>query len=224
VKHLRAAALAVALGAPAAAAAQPPEDRQVVTRSAETDGIAFRPFLMGTQQAFAAAHTFEAVFGRSHEAFYGGGLQVIVKGRYFAEIAASRFKKTGERAVRVNNENLRLGLPLTAEITPFEVIGGYRLELRPSQRIVPYAGAGIGTYAYKESSPSSDPAENIDTRHRGFVLIGGVEFRLHRWVRLGIDEQYTRVPGILGLGGISKAAGEDNLGGIAFRLKIVVGR
>jgi hypothetical protein len=224
VKPIRAAALAIVLGAAAAASAQTVDDRQVVTRSAETDGIAFRPFVMGTQQSFAAAHTFEAVFGRSHEPFYGGGLQVVVKGRYFAELVASRFRKTGERAVRVNNENFRLGLPLTAEITPFEVIGGYRLDLRPNQPIVPYAGAGLGTYAYKESSPSSDPEENIDTRHRGFVLIGGVEFRLHRWVRVDVDEQYTRVPGILGLGGISKAAAEDNLGGIAFRLKMVVGR
>lgn len=221
-RHL-VATVAVVLGAAAAATAQPADDRRVVTRSADTGGIALRPFVMGTEQTFAAAHTFEAVFGRSHERFFGGGLQVV-KNRYFAEVVASRFRKTGERAVRVNNENFGLGLPLTAEITPFEVIGGYRFDLRPDQPIVPYVGAGIGTYAYKESSPSSDPEENIDTRHRGYVLAGGVEFRLHRWVRLGVDEQYTRVPGILGQGGISKAAAEDNLGGIAFRFKIVVGR
>ena len=223
MKRRLAATLAIVLAAAAAVSAQPPDNRRIVTRGADEDGIAFRPFVMGTEQTFAAAHTFEAVFGRSHEPFFGGGLQVV-KSRYFAEIVASRFRKTGQRAVLVNNKPFRLGLPLTAEITPFEVIGGYRFDLRPSQIIVPYAGAGIGTYAYKESSPSSDPDENIDTRHSGFVLMGGVEFRLHRWVRLGVDEQYTRVPGILGVAGLSKAAAEDNLGGIAFRFKVVVGR
>ena len=221
-RHL-VAAVAIVVGAASAASAQPTDNRRIATRSAEDEGIAFRPFVMGTEQTFAATHTFEAVFGRSHEPFFGGGLQVV-KSRYFAEVVASRFRKTGERAVRVNDETFRLGLPLTAEITPFEVIGGYRFDLRPNQVIVPYAGAGIGTYAYKEFSPSSDPDENIDTRHSGFVLMGGVEFRLHRWVRLGVDEQYTRVPGILGLAGLSKAAAEDNLGGIAFRFKVVVGR
>ena len=208
----------------ATATAQPPDNRQMVTRSAETDGLALRPFVMGTRQTFAAAHTFEAIFGRSHEPFFGGGLQVIVKGRYYAEVVASRFRKTGERAFRHNGENFRLGLPLTAQITPLEVTGGYRFDMRPNQPIVPYAGAGIGTYAYTESSPSSDPEENLDVRHRGFVLTGGVEVRLHRWVRVNVDEQYTRVPGILGLNGISRDAGEDDLGGFAVRVKIVVGR
>ena len=51
-----------------------------------------------------------------------------------------------------------------------------------------------------------------------------MEFRLHRWIRLNLDEQYTHVPSILGLGGVSKASAEDDLGGIALRVKIVVGR
>ncbi len=220
-RHL--VALVLVLCGAATADAQP-DDRRVVSRGVETDGLALRPFVMGTHQTFEAAHTFEAVFGRSHEPFFGGGLQVVFKGRYYAEVVASRFRKTGERAVRVDGKNFRLGLPLTAEIKPLEVTGGYRFDMRPNQPIVPYAGGGIGTYAYKESSPSSDPEENIAARHRGFVLTGGVEIRLHRWIRVDVDEQYTRVPGILGLGGISKTEGEDDLGGLAVRVKIVVGR
>jgi hypothetical protein len=38
------------------------------------------------------------------------------------------------------------------------------------------------------------------------------------------DVQYTRVPGILGKGGISKDAGENDLGGISVRLRVTVGR
>ena len=195
-------------------AAQPPD----------ADILSLRPFVMGTEQMFSATHTFDAVFGQSHQSFFGGGLQIVVKRRYFAEVAASRFRKTGERAFIFNNQTFRLGLPLTAEITPFEVIGGLRVDVRPNQRVVPYVGAGLGTYAYKESSASSDPDENVDTRHRGFIVGGGVEFRLHRWIRLGVDEQYTHIPGILGLAGVSKAAAEDDLGGVALRVKLVVGR
>jgi len=209
-----AAALWFAVALPASVAAQP----------RDADALSFRPFVMGTEQLFSATDTFDAVFGQSHQAFFGGGVQIVVKRRYFAEVVASRFRRTGERAFILNNQTFRLGLPLTAEVKPFEVIGGLRFDVRPNQRFVPYVGAGLGSYAYKESSPSSDPDENVDTRHRGFIVGGGVEFRLHRWIRLAVDEQYTHIPGILGLAGVSKAAAEDDLGGVALRVKIVVGR
>lgn len=225
-----AVAACLAAGLPAIVAAQPPDDRppidrRVVTRPADdTDTVSLRPFVMGMEQLFSATRTFDAVFGQSHQSFFGGGLQVIVKRRYFAELVASRFRKTGERAFVFNNQTFRLGLPLTAEVKPLEVIGGFRVDLRPNQRFVPYVGGGLGTYAYKESSPSSDPDENVDTRHRGFIVGGGVEVRLHRWIRLDVAEQYSHVPGILGLAGVSKSAAEDDLGGIGLRVKVVVGR
>jgi hypothetical protein len=192
--------------------------------SADDDRVTLRPFVMGTEQLFSAERTFEAAFGQAHQQFVGGGLQVVVKRRYFAEIVASRFRKTGQRAFVLGNETLRLGFPMTAEITPLEVLGGFRFDVHPRQRFVPYADAGIGTYRYQESSPSSDPGENVDTRHRGLIVGGGVEFRLHRWIRLNLDEQFSFVPGILGLAGVSKAAGEEDLGGVAIRVKLVVGR
>jgi hypothetical protein len=221
--------LCLAIGLPAGLAAQPPDDRRanerrVVTRTVDTDTVSLRPFAMGTEQLFLATHTFDAVFGQSHQRFFGGGLQVVVKRRYFAEVVASRFRKTGERAFIFNNQTFRLGLPLTAEVKPLEVIGGVRFDVRPNQRFVPYAGGGVGTYGYKETSPSSDPDENVDTRHHGFIVGGGVELRLHRWIRVDVDEQYTHVPGILGLAGVSKSSAENDLGGIALRVKIVVGR
>ncbi len=56
------------------------------------------------------------------------------------------------------------------------------------------------------------------------MLEGGVEIRLHRYVGVAIDVHYTYVPGILGNGGVSKQAGESDLGGIAARVKLIVGR
>jgi hypothetical protein len=56
------------------------------------------------------------------------------------------------------------------------------------------------------------------------VVNGGAEFRVHQWVGLSVDVQYTHVPGILGTSGVSQQAGETDLGGVAARFKVVVGR
>jgi hypothetical protein len=209
-------ALVFALAIPAVAAAD--------ERPEAPPAISLRPFVMGAEQAFAAVNTFEAVFGQSRQPFFGGGLEVVLGGRFYVDATASRFRKTGERAYRYNGQNFPLGLPLTAEITPFEITGGYRFRLRRMPAIVPYAGAGFGSYAYKETSPSSDPDENVNVRHGGAVAAGGVEIRVQRWIGIGVDAQYTHVPGVLGTGGLSKDAGERDLGGVAARLKVVVGR
>ena len=56
------------------------------------------------------------------------------------------------------------------------------------------------------------------------MLNGGAEFRLHRWIGVAADVQYSHVTGILGTGGVSQQAGESDLGGIAARFKLIVGR
>ena len=43
-------------------------------------------------------------------------------------------------------------------------------------------------------------------------------------IGLSVDAQYTHVPGIIGAGGISKEAGETDLGGMAARFKVLIGR
>ena len=152
-------------------------------------------------------------------AFVGGGVQVVVFDRFVAEIGASRARLTGERAFHSGGTTYRLGIPLTATITPLEVTGGYRFPLWEHAR--PYVAAGFGSYSYKETSDFSDPGENIDTRRNGFVVNGGFEFRLHRWVGVAVDVQYSRrEEGILGEGGLSQQFGEDDLGGVAARFKL----
>ncbi|HKB14387.1 MAG TPA: OmpW family outer membrane protein [Vicinamibacterales bacterium] len=194
----------------APAAAQDPPD------------ISIRPFVFGTVQSFAAVDTFNAVFGRSYDPFFGGGVQVVLQDRFVIEASASRFKQTGERAFINNGQSFRLGIPLTAKIIPFELTGGYRFNLSP--RIRPYVSAGFGTYKYTETSAFNDPGEDVSIRHAGFVANGGADFRLQRWVSVGADVQYTRITGIIGSAGVSQQAGEDNLGGVAGRLKLIVGR
>jgi outer membrane protein W len=204
--------LIAALGLAAPAAAQDPPS------------VSIRPFVMATEQSFTAIDTFNATFGKTAFPFFGGGVQVVVMDGFFVEVAASRFKQTGQRAYLSGGKAFQLGIPLTATITPLEFSAGYRFRVPQLPRVRPYAAIGYGSYAYKETSDFAEPGDDIDTKHGGYLVNGGVEFRLHRWIGLAVDVQYTRVPGILGNGGVSQQAGESDLGGVAGRFKLVVGR
>jgi len=191
-------------------------------RAQDPPTLSIRPFVMGAEQWFTAVDTFDAAFETTRAPFVGGGVQVVLYDRFVAEVGASRFKMNGERAFHSGGKTYRLGIPLTATITPLEITGGYRLPLWEHAR--PYVAAGFGSYSYKETSDFADPGENVDTRRFGFVLNGGFEFRLHRWVGVGVDAQYSHVQGILGEGGVSQQVGENDLGGVAARFKLIVGR
>ena len=186
--------------------------------------FSIRPFVMATEQSFAAIDTFDAAFGKTFFPFFGGGVQVVINDGFFVEATASRFRQTGERAYLSGGKAFKLGIPLTATITPLEVSAGYRFRLSQLPRVRPYASVGYGTYAYQETSDFAQAGDDVDTRHSGYVASGGAEFRLHTWVGLAVDVQYSRVPGILGNGGVSQQAGESDLGGVAARLKLVIGR
>jgi outer membrane protein W len=190
----------------------------------QAPALSIRPFALGTTQSFAAKETFDAAFETSVAPFFGGGVQVVLWDRFIAEVGASRFRMTGERAFRSGNTNFRLGIPLTATITPVEITGGYRFLSGRMRRIRPYVAAGWGRYAYKETSDFADPGDDVDTSHSGWIANGGAEFRIQRSIAIGADVQYSRVPGILGAGGVSQQAGENDLGGLAGRLKVIIGR
>jgi opacity protein-like surface antigen len=206
-----------AFGVPLAA-----QTRRLLT-AAKEPAFSVRPFFLASGEQLAAGKTFDAVFGvQSMRPFWGGGVQIGLRRGLFVAVAVSRFSATGQRAFVANGQTFPLGIPLTATITPFEVTGGYRLKL--SKVIFPYAAVGVGRYAYSETSSFNDTGEDVAESHAGFVVMGGAEFRLHRWVGVGVDAQYTRVTGILGATGISQAFGENDLGGAAVRVKILVGR
>jgi hypothetical protein len=210
--------LAVALAHPLDA-----QTRRPAAAPPPQPAVSFRPFVLAAGQRPSAQTTFEAAFNESVQPFLGGGLQVAWRGGFFVEFGASRFKQTGERAFIDGGEVFRLGIPLTATITPLELAAGYRFG-GPRSRLLPYGGGGIGSYGYKESSDFSDPEEDVEVRHVGYLAVGGVEVRLHRWIGVTADAQYTHVPGILGSAGLSQNAGEDDLGGIAVRFRLIIGR
>ena len=186
--------------------------------------VSIRPFVMATAEAFVASDTFDASFGQTVFPFFGAGIQVVVDDGFFVEVGVSRFRQTGERAVLNNGTPFRVGIPLTATITPLEITGGYRFRMRKQPGVRPYVAAGFGSYRYQETSSFAEAGEDVDTTHSGFVLNGGAEFRVNRWVGMAVDVQYSHIPGILGSAGLSQQAGENDLGGVAARLKLVVGR
>lgn len=192
-----------------------------VSASTAAPTLSLRPFFVYAGEQFTAHQTFDAVFGQPFQPLYGGGLQVVFRSGFYIDVTASRFKKTGQRAFFFEGQGFPLGIPLTATLTPFEVSAGGRF--RGSPRFFPYVGVGVGTYRYQESSEFDDGGD-FDVRHVGYLIVGGAEFRLGRWVAVSGDLQFTRVPGILGEGGVSKETGETDLGGTAGRFRIIVGR
>jgi len=182
--------------------------------------LSVRPFFVVAAERFTAQETFRTAFSHSFQSLYGGGLQLVFRNGFYVDVTASQFKRTGQRAFFFEGEGFPLGIPLTVTLTPLEISAGGRFLATP--RFFPYAGAGVGTYGYKEASEFDDG--DFAARHVGYLIVGGAEFRLSRWVAVSGDLQFTRVPGILGQAGLSKEVGENDLGGTAGRFRLILGR
>jgi hypothetical protein len=209
--------LLLLVAAPAAAQVRiPPQPRR-----GEPNAVP-RVYLLATVQQFAAADTFETAFGRAVQPFFGGGIEVVFRNGLFVDGAVSFFRKTGERAFVFDNEVFPLGVSLKARVTPIELTTGYRFARRNS-RMTPYVGGGIGAYFYREESDFDESGDVVESSSAGYLAVAGVEFGVSRRIFTAFDVQYSFVPGILGDGGISQEFGDENLGGIAFRFRLMVG-
>ena len=173
---------------------------------------------------FTANESFEAILGKGGGMVFGGGGEIVLPQRIFVGVRASRFRETGERVFMFEDEVFRLGIPVTLTITPVELTGGYRFDF--GQRLVPFAGGGVGWHRYQETSEFATDEENVDERHTGYHLLGGVELRLARWLGLAGEAQWTTVRDALGTdpNGVSAHFGESDLGGTTVRVRIVLGR
>jgi outer membrane protein W len=188
---------------------------------------AFRPFFLFSEERFAAAKSFTATFGSSVQPLFGGGVDVTVRRNVFVELAISRMSKTGQRFF-IDDTGTAYGLNIASRvsITPVELSAGYRFRTRRS-RWVPYVAAGVGWYIYHQDDDFSGPSENVDDTHAGFLARGGVEVKVSRWVSVAADAQYTHASGILGQPSKtsgSTVANESDLGGIAARFRVILGK
>ena len=72
------------------------------------------------------------------------------------------------------------------------------IPLAQQPKLVPYAGGGFTMYGYKETSSFSTPAEDVDERFNGYHVIGGVEYKVLRWLGLGGEAAWTTIPDAIG--------------------------
>ncbi len=200
------AALAILLAAPA---------------SAQEFGI--RGFADFGSRNFTATESFTAILGTDRGPVFGGGVEARLPWHLFANVRASRFRATGERVFIFEGAQFDLGIPTTITVTPIELTGGYRFEFW--RRFVPSAGLGVGWHKYTETSEFATDSENVEMRHTGVQLLGGAEFGLARWLAAAGELQWATVPDALrdDPNGVASEFGEDDLGGVTVRVKIVIG-
>jgi opacity protein-like surface antigen len=184
--------------------------------------VALRGFGQVGLMAFTARQSFAAVLGEAYGPTFGAGVQLRFRPGLYVQGSIERFRKTGQRVFVFEDTTFPLGIPNTMTIQPITVTTGYRFPVRGS--ILPYIGAGIGTYLLKEVSPYDEPGERVDERRAGYQAHGGVEFRAHRWLAPAVEAQYTTVPDALGTNGASAAFEEHDLGGWQVQVKVLIGR
>lgn len=184
-----------------------------------------RQMIRGFAQAggtlFAARDSFETILGGRFGPTYGGGGQFLLANGMFVQAGVSRFEKTGSRVVVTASEILRLDAPHTVTVTPIELSVGYRRAL--ASRLAPFVGLGAGWHRFEESTPSIQGAD-ASSSHLGYQVLLGVEYPIGNWLAVAGEAQWSMVPGSLGDAGVSAVFGEEDLGGGAFRIRILVGR
>lgn len=170
----------------------------------------------------ASSKSFDAVFGKHATKAPGVGVDAInlYKG-LFVRVAASRSTLSGERVVIFNGDVFKLGIPLTAQLTPIEFGGGWRFQSRnPASRIAPYVGASAITLKYKETSSFADNSENVDESYSGFGVFGGVDIRIAKRVFGGVEAQYRSINITPGANSAADSFNEKNLGGTVLRVRL----
>lgn len=223
-----AALAALLLATPVRAQDEIPTDPEAQTEdvapAAPSPRAYFRAYAFFDATALAAPDTFDAIIGKTNLQMFGGGGEVFIWKGLFARVAFSSTTETGSRAELHDGEVIPLGIPLTVELRPFELAGGWRFNATARARVVPYAGGGLLRMGYKETSDFATSGDNTNTTFTGGVVFGGVEVRPFSWIVTGAEVQYRSVPNALGDGGLSQAFDEHDLGGVTVRVLVGIRR
>jgi hypothetical protein len=160
----------------------------------------------------AAHSSAKALFGSSGGLTFGGAVRYGVWRGAFVSAGLRSFSKDGERVFVLSPGSpvQKLGFPVSVKLTPVLLTAGYRF--RQGRLVVPYAAIGAAITSYSEKSDVAGESFDYDTTRTGFVGAAGVEVGRGRF-RFGLEAGYSSVSGAVGLAGVSKVYGEDNLGG-----------
>jgi hypothetical protein len=169
----------------------------------------------------AASNSASAVFDSSDAATFGGAARLTFWRGAFVAIGGRTFSKDGERVfVRAPNAPVeKLGFGLSVRTTPFFLSAGYRI--RRHGLVVPYASAGLAVARYSERSEVA--GESFDEVFTKTGLTGTLGVEVGRGTfRFGAEVGYTTIPNAIGMGGVSKVYGEDDIGGWHAVGKVIV--
>lgn len=169
----------------------------------------------------ASPKSFDAVFGKHTMTAPGVGVEAIdLWKKLFVRVDGSQSSLKGERVVIFNGEVYKLGIPLTAEMTPIEVGGGWRFSSKnPAARFAPYLGVSAVMLKYKETSSFADAGDNVDEVFTGAGVFGGVDVRVARQVFAGVEAQYRSINAKPGPDSAAASFNEKNLGGATLRVR-----
>lgn len=169
----------------------------------------------------AAENSATALFDSRGGGTFGGALRYTFWRGLYVSAGARTFSKEGERVfvAGVSRPVQKLGFPLSLRLTPAFATVGYRF--LDGRMVVPYAGVGGVLVSYKEESEVAGEAFDADRSKAGFLGVVGVEVGRGK-LRLGAEAGYSSVPDGIGLGGVSKVYGEDDLGGTHVIGKLIV--
>ena len=171
--------------------------------------------------SFSAVDSVEAVTGETRAAFFGGGGHVTVWKGLFADVGVAAYSLDGQRVFVNNGTVYPLNIPVTLKFLPVDLAVGWRLH----GRVQPYGGVGMTSLGYKETGEYAQFGEDVDVRRSGVLVLAGADVTVWRtWLHAGGEVRYRSVKGILGDSGVSAAFNEDDAGGIAYALRISVGR
>ena len=188
-------------------------------------GMRWRVFGVATNEWFQASRSFEAVYNSTSAPAFGGGFDVLSGRHLFLQGEVVYLQRSGERVFVFEDEVFPLGIDQKLKLTTLAINGGYRFG-RPASRITPYLGAGVVVAFYSERATGTTGGEDdsVSENGAGGQGLGGVEFRISRWVAAAVEGRYRYIPGIIGDAGVSREFSEDNLGGGSVAVKIVFGR
>ncbi|MDP3717050.1 MAG: hypothetical protein Q8T13_04690 [Acidobacteriota bacterium] len=205
--------------------ALPATAQTTVRRSAPSRSIEMGGYAMVGQFTFAATDSFDAILGTPSGTILGGGATAgLPWGGLFVDIGAWQFAAEGERVLILDGQVYPLGIPVNVSVVPLEISAGWKFRFRRLPKLIPYAAGGYTSMGYKETSSFSGAGEDVHERFGGYHLRGGAEFKITRWLGVAGEVAWTTIPDAIGEGGVSKAFGEDNLGGTSLRARITVGR
>lgn len=207
-------------GRPAASARAAARGRVPPFRPSGFSRNGARAFITAGYGLFAARETFDAMFGAPGGPSYGVGAEVQASGGAFLSGSVDYFRLDGQRVFVADGEVYRLGVTDVVTILPVEVSGGYRAA---AGRAAPYVGAGIGRYFLRDVYETADAAARAFQSFTSVHVLVGVEWWAARHAGVAFEVQYSRVPHALN-GGVGADLGEDDLGGLIARVKVVVGR